>query len=109
MVNGQRMVKPAEVTPLNAHVYRVFNVFDRLYQFGATDYFARFQGVDEGYRIFSEALRGLTTEQVNLGIRRVEGLENRKLVFPEARAFFNLCIWNDQEFSEQLWRYEEKN
>lgn len=107
VLERQARVKVAQVKQLNSHVYRVFQVFDRLYQFGATDYFARFLGVDEGYRIFSESLKGLSVEEISRGIERVESLENRKPVFPDGRAFFNLCVMSDQEFYDQRYLYED--
>ncbi|WP_130537742.1 hypothetical protein [Thiomicrorhabdus indica] len=91
---------------LNSHVYRVFQIFDNLYQFGATDYFARFLGVEEGYRIFSEALKGVSIASINKGVERVKLLENRKPVFPDSKAFFKLCVMSDQEFSENRYLYE---
>ncbi len=93
---------------LNSHIYRLFAVFDELYEFGATEYFERFRGLDEGYDLYQKALDGVDTNQIKIGIERMKKLENRKRVFPDPRLFKRLCVLSEQGFSEQKYRYEER-
>lgn len=93
-------------TPLNAHVYRLFKLFDELYEFGASDYFEAFQGIGFGHRLFSDALKDLDHKAIQIGINRIKSLEYRKRVFPEPRHFYKLCVMSESEFLENKSLYE---
>ena len=99
------MVKK-EPIPLNAHVYRLFKLFDELYEFGASEYFAQFEGIEFGYGLFNKALEELSHKEIQLGIDRMLSLEYRKRVFPEPRHFRKLCIMSEREFLENKFLYE---
>lgn len=91
---------------LNAHVYRLFKVFDELYEFGATKYFERFEGVEFGYDLFNKALKDLDYKAIQIGINRIKSLEYRKRVFPEPRHFYKLCVMSESEFLKNKSLYE---
>lgn len=91
---------------LNAHVYRLFKLFDELYEFGATEYFAQFNGIEFGHDLFNEALKDIDHKKIQIGIDRMISLEYRKRVFPEPRHFYKLCTMSDLEFSENKFLYE---
>ena len=92
--------------PLNAHVYRLFKVFDELYEYGASEYFEKFEGIEFGYDLFNKSLKELDHKAIQVGIDRMKSLEYRKRVFPEPRHFYKLCIMNDLEFLENKLLYE---
>lgn len=91
---------------LNTRVYRLFKLFDELYEFGATGYFTQFKGIEFGRKLFNEALKDLDNKAIQMGIDRMKSLEYRKRVFPEPRNFYKLCTMSDKEFEENKFLFE---
>lgn len=99
-------MKTKDPIQLNSHVYRLFKIFDELYEFGATDYFVKYKGIEFGYDLFNQVLKDLDHKTIQVGIDRISSLKYRKRVFPEPKVFYRICVMSDEKFLEQTPLYE---